>query len=241
MSPEAASKGSRLQRWLAHGRAFAGMGFEVRVAVLLAATAIAAGVIGARRDDLAGGAGGHWAKAVRVEVKRGVATTSADQLVYGTTVPNVAQLQQATVQAKAYLAELASDPGLTGAERDALRIRAQVEYTRSIELARTGIIAARYFGADHYSRFELKRALGDQRRDSVRGLEDPVAVRREGDRLSRFSIADGVAEILVALVVLLASVAVAFRGARAAALRAGVAVLAVSVAVFVAVEVMVAR
>lgn len=238
MSPEAASTGSRLRRPVARLRAVSGMGFDIRVALLLAAAAIAAGITGARRDDLAGGAGGQWAKAVRVEIKRGVATTSADQLVYGTTVPNVAQLQQATVQAKAYLAELASDPGLTGAERDALRMRAQIGYTRSIELAQTGI-NARYFGPDHYSRFDLKRALGDQRRDSVRGLENPGAVRREGDRLSRFSLADGLAELLVAVVVLLASVAVAVQGARTVALRAGVAVLAVSGAVLVAVEVMV--
>jgi hypothetical protein len=177
---------------------------------------------------------------VRVEVKRSVATTSAAELVYGTTVPNVAQIQQATVEAKAYLAELASNPSLTDAERDALRVRAQVEYTRSIELARTGI-TAHYFGADHYSRFDLRRALGDRRRDSVRGLEDPLAVQRDGDRLSRFSIADGIAQVLVALVVLLASVAVARQRARSAALRAGVAVLAASVAVLVAVEVLVAR
>jgi hypothetical protein len=85
-----------------------GSSFEVRVAVLLAAAAIVAGVIGARRDDFAGGASGDWSRAVRVEVKRSVATTGADQLVYGTTVPNVAQLQEATVQAKAYLAELGS-------------------------------------------------------------------------------------------------------------------------------------
>jgi hypothetical protein len=196
------------------------------VAVLLAAAAIVAGVIGARRDDFAGGASGDWSRAVRVEVKRSLATTSADQLVYGTRVPNVAQLQEATVQAKAYLAEL-----------DALGVRARIEYTRSIELARTTTADAGYFGADHYSRFDLRRALLDERRDSVRGLEDPVAVQNDGDRLSRFSIADGVAEILVAVVVLLASVAVAIgAAARPAVLRVGAGVLVVSVAILIAVE-----
>jgi hypothetical protein len=213
-----------------------GSSFEVRVAVLLAAAAIVAGVIGARRDDFAGGASGDWSRAVRVEVKRGVATTGADQLVYGTTVPNVAQLQEATVQAKAYLAELGSASGLTAAERDALGVRAQIEYTRSIELARTTTAEAGYFGADHYSRFDLRNALLDERRDSVRGLEAPVAVQKDGDRLSRFSIADGVAEVLVAVVVLLASVAVALGGARRAVLRVGAGVLVVSVAILVAVE-----
>jgi len=233
MSPEAESTSSRLQRWR---RAVSGTSFEVRVAVLLAAAAIVAGVIGARRDDFAGGASGDWSRAVRVEVKRSVATTSADQLVYGTTVPNVAQLQEATVEAKAYLAELGRGSGLTEAERDALGVRARLEYTRSIELARTTVADAAYFGADHYSRFDLGRALADERRDSLRGLENPVTVQKDGDRLSRFSIADGVAEILVAVVVLLASVAVALGGARPAVLRAGAGVLVVSVAILVAVE-----
>ena len=235
MSPEAASSRSRLQRWAARRRKLSGMSFEVRVAILLAAAAIAAGVIGARRDDFAGGASGQWSRAVRVEIKRSVATVSADQLIYGTAVPNVAQLQQATVQAKAYLAELGSSPGLTAAERDALGVRARIEYTRSIALARTTSADAGYFGADHYSRFDLRRALLDERHDSVRGLEDPDAVQADGNRLSTFSIADGVAEILVAVVVLLASIAVA-RGGRSAVLRAGIAVLVLAGAVLVAVE-----
>ncbi|HEX3330756.1 MAG TPA: hypothetical protein VHS27_12605 [Gaiellales bacterium] len=236
MSPEAATNLSRLQRWAARWRKLSGTSFEVRVAVLLAAAAIVAGVIGARRDDFAGGASGDWSRAVRLEVKRSLATTSADQLIYGTTVPNVAQLQEATVQAKAYLAELGSASGLTAAERDALGVRARIEYTRSIALARTTVADARYFGADHYSRFDLGRALLDERRDSVRGVEDPVRVQAGGDRLSRFSIADGVAEILVAVVVLLASVAVALGAKRPAVLRVAAAVLVVSVAVSVAVE-----
>jgi len=236
MSPEAATNLSRLQRWAARWRKLSGTSFEVRVAVLLAAAAIVAGVIGARRDDFAGGASGDWSRAVGVEVKRSLATTSADQLIYGTTVPNVAQLQEATVQAKAYLAELGSASGLTAAERDALGVRARIEYTRSIALARTTVPDARYFGADHYSRFHLGRALLDERRDSVRGVEDPVTVQAGGDRLSRFSIADGVAEILVAVVVLLASVAVALGAKRPAVLRVAAAVLVLSVAVSVAVE-----
>jgi len=237
MSPEAARSRSRLQRWAVRRRAWSGASFEVRVAVLLAAAAIVAGVIGARRDDFAGGASGDWSRAVRVEVKRSLATTSADQLVYGTRVPNVAQLQEATVQAKAYLAELGSASGLTPAERDALGVRARIEYTRSIELARTTTADAGYFGADHYSRFDLRRALLDERRDSLQGLEDPVAVQNDGNRLSRFSIADGVAEILVAVVVLLASVAVAIgAAARPAVLRVGAGVLVVSVAILIAVE-----
>jgi hypothetical protein len=238
MSPEAATNGSRLRRWVARARGSPETSFELRVALLLAATAIAAGAIGARRDDLAGGAGGDWARAVRVEIKRSIATTSADQLVYGTTVPNVAQLQQATVQAKAYLAELGGDPGLTAAERDALGIRARTEYERSIALAGAGT-AASYFGPDHYSRFDLRRALADKRRDSVRGLEDPVAIRSDGDTLSDYSVADGVAQVLVAVVVLLASVAIVVKRARSAVLLAGFAVLAVGVTVLVAVEVMV--
>lgn len=234
MSPEAAR--TWLRRCAHRWRTFSKMSFEVRVAVVLAAAAIVGGVIGARRDDFAGGASGDWSRAVRVEVKRSLATTSADQLVYGTTVPNVAQLQEATVRAKAYLAELGSASGLTEAERDALGVRARIEYTRSIELARTTVGDAGYFGADHYSRFDLRRALLDERRHSVRGLEDPVAIQQGGDRLSRFSIADGFAEILVAVVVLLASVAVALGARRPAVLRVGAAVLVVSVAVFVAVE-----
>ena len=47
------------------------------MAALLAAAAIVAGVIGARRDDFAGGASGDWSRAVRVEIKRSLATTSA--------------------------------------------------------------------------------------------------------------------------------------------------------------------
>src|SRR5689334_11735613 len=231
MSPDAATNGSRLGRWFARVRRSPGTSFELRVALLLAATAIAAGVIGARRDDLAGGAGGDWARAVRVEVKRSIATTSADQLVYGTTVPNVAQLQQATVQAKAYLAELGGDPGLTEAERDALGIRARTEYTRSIELSRTTGAYARYFGPDHYSHFDVGRAVADERRDALQGLEDPVAIRSDGDALSDYSVADGVAQVLIAVVVLLASVAIVVNRARSAVLLAGFAVLAVSVTV----------
>jgi hypothetical protein len=236
MSPEAARSRSRKQRWAARRRRLTGMSFEVRVAALLAAAAIATGVIGARRDDFAGGASGQWARAVRVEITRSLAETSADQLVYGTTVPNVAELQQATVQAKAYLAELGNTPELTAAEREALGVRARIEYTRSIALARTTAADAGYFGADHYSRFALGRALLDTRRDSVRGLEDPHAVQEDGDRLSTFSIADGLAEILVAVVVLLASISVARSAGRSAALRAGIAVLVLAGAVLVAVE-----
>src|SRR4029079_5772501 len=94
MSPDAATNGSRLGRWVARVRRSPGTSFELRVALLLAATAIAAGGTSPRRADLAGGAGGDWARAVRVEVKRSIATTSADQLVYRATVPHAAQHPQ---------------------------------------------------------------------------------------------------------------------------------------------------
>jgi len=143
-----------------------------------------------------------------VQVKRDVATTSADQLIYGTTVPNVAQVQLAPVQAVAYLAEPGGRPGPTGAGCDALRIRAQIEYTRSIELARTGI-DARYFGPRSLQPVRPEAALVDQRRDSARGsrIRARYVGRATGCRGSRSPTASRRSWSRV--VVLLASVAVA--------------------------------
>jgi len=118
-----------------------------------------------------------------VEVKRSLATTSADQLVDGSTVPNVAQLQEATVQAKAYLAELGGGSGLTEAERDALGVRARIGSTRSIAPARATVAAAGCFGADHDSRFDGRQQAFEvldrrrRRRDSRRRPRGAAGLR----------------------------------------------------------------
>ena len=161
--------------------------YQTRIAILLAAAAVTTALVGARTANLAGSAGGEWESAVRVEVKRAAARTTAEILVYGTTVPNVASYQESLIKSQEYLAGFDSFDelvDLTAAEVEALSVLATVkdEEARSMEEL-VGRDEEFFVRGDLEEGFDLRRKLAAQRGADLSSVEEPAAIRGEGDDL----------------------------------------------------------
>jgi hypothetical protein len=210
--------------------------YQTHIAVLLAAAALTTALIGARTANLAGAAGGAWETGVRVQAKRGVARTSAEFLVHTAALPNVAKFQEARIRTKEYLRELRRSD-LTQVEYEALRVLALVESERTKAMFDAIATEQGYFDEQNYDNFDLDRRLADERRESLRGLEDPQEVRAAGDDRSTDAVSEALAGLPAALAILLVSIAQVVSQTRKALLWAGAIALTASITAALALEV----
>jgi len=93
------------------------------VAVLLAAAAVAAAIVGFRVAGLAGEASGHWQSAVRLEVKRSTGAQETVRYLYDTEIP----LAVTILRARLVLEELTATPASQGGSDPAVIIAESVE------------------------------------------------------------------------------------------------------------------
>lgn len=215
--------------------------YQTRIAILLAAAAVTTALVGARTANLAGSAGGEWESAVRVEVKRAAARTTAEIFVYGSTVLDVTSYQESLIRSQEYAAAFDSLDelvALTTPEFEALSILAQLHGEEARSLEEVVARDERYFvGGELGGGFDLQRKLADQRGEDLSAIEMPAAIRAEGDDLSKRGVAEALVGVLAAVAFLLGSVANALGRGRLLAWWAGAAVLAVAVGAAVVLEV----
>jgi hypothetical protein len=207
---------------------------SVAVALLLAASAVAAAVVGFRVASISGDASGRWQSAVRLEVKRSTSAQETVRYLYNVEVP----LAITILRARLILAELekipaTKEPAYTAV---AIEISVQTEVLKALEsssdLTKTGY-ALDGGGVD------LGKRLADLRAEIPDTLKiDPDATAAPGDALAAKAVKMSLALVLFGLVGLLGALAQTFAPWRQRLLRAGTAVLVSGLALAGVVEVL---
>ncbi|MEA2932062.1 MAG: hypothetical protein QOI56_847 [Actinomycetota bacterium] len=215
----------------AAGQSPAGRG----VAILLAASAIVAAVIGGRVAFRSFTATSLWQQSVRQQTKQAAAYVEDLRFVYTSEEPVAFSLSEAKFRAEE-LAKVA--PGLSGLDRTVVELeQALQEYLSSGQVAEASPLFAdpRYQGPNG---FDIGRRLADQRDENPELLTiDPEKTRRAGNRASTHAVRLLATTIVVAVAFMFGSLAQGFPRRRPAFLAAGYVLLVAGVVSAVVVEV----
>jgi hypothetical protein len=210
-------------------------GYGAGVAVLLAAAALVAAVIGGRVAFRSFTATSLWQQSVREETKRAAAYVETLRFAYTSEQPFAFALTEARFRAEE-LAKVA--PTLSGLDRTAVELeQALQEYLSSGQLAE----ASTLFNDERYrgpNGFDITRRVADLRNaDPALLAIDPERTRAAGDRASTHAIRLLATTIVVALAFMCGTLAQGFPGRRQAFLTLGTALLAIGVITASVVEV----
>jgi hypothetical protein len=204
------------------------------VALLLAAAAVAAAIVGTRVSLIAGEASGSWQSAVRLEVKRSTGLQENVRYLYGVEVP----LALTILETRTALARLESLTPAQGGNSSAVTIEKSV-LTEILKVLDKGsdLTGADYALSD--GGVDLGKRLAELRSETPAILAiDPDATQARGDNLARKAGIMSIALIPFGLCALLGAMAQAFAARRRRLLEYGVAVLVSGVAMAAAVEVL---
>jgi hypothetical protein len=204
------------------------------VALLLAAAAVAAAIVGVRVSSVSGEASGHWQSAVRLEVKRSTSAQETVRYLYNTEVP----LAITIIRARLVLQVLDQIPATMGPEYTAVAIEksVQTEILKALEPS-SDLTKPAYALAD--GGVDLGKRLTDLRAGTPDDLKiDPDATQVPGDALSGKVVRMSLVLVLFGVCGLLGALAQTFAPLRRRLLQAGTSVLAAGVFLAAVVEVL---
>jgi hypothetical protein len=205
------------------------------VAILLAAAALVAAVIGARVAFRSFTATSLWQQSVREQTKQAAAYVESLRFVYTSEEPLAFQLSEARFRAEE-LARVA--PSLRGTDRTAVDMeQALQEYRSSGQLAEASTLYndPRYQTPDG---FDIAKRLADVRNEDPDLLTiDPERTRAAGNRASNHAVRLLATTIVVALAFMFGTLAQGFPGRRRMFLSVGTVVLVIGAASAAVVEV----
>jgi len=205
------------------------------VAVLLAAAALVAAVIGGRVAFRSFTATSLRQQSVREETKQAAAYVETIRFVYSSEQPVAFALAEARFRAEE-LAKAASN--LAGLDRTVVEVeQALQEYLSSGQIA----AASPLFNDERYrtqTGFDIGRRLADARNENPELLTiDPERTRRSGNRASDHAVRLLATTVLVALAFMLGTLAQGFPARRQTFLSGGVVVLTLGIVTAAVVEV----
>ena len=203
-------------------------------AILLALTAVAVVVMGARASLVSASASDAWQEAVRQQVKQAAAYVEDIRYVYDDEVPRAVRITEARFRAQELTA---GTEGLSGPGEEAVYMEQllQAELAKGLEATSTLASDPKYttdFGFDAARRLADVRALNPEL-VSV----DPDRRQADGDNASRHAVRLVGATTVVAVAFLLGSLAQAFQRYRRPLLGAGSSSLLVGVGLAILTEV----
>ena len=204
------------------------------MALLLAAAAVAAAIVGFRVSAISGDASGHWQSAVRLEVKRSTSAQETVRYLYNTEVPLAITIMRARLILQALDAIPASQSG--SAMAVAIEKSVQTQILKALEPSSelTGAAYALEGGG-----VDLGKRLADLRAAPPDDLKvDPDATQAPGDTLSDKAVRMSIALVFFGFCGFIGAMAQTFEEWRRRLLQLGSAVLALGVIVAGAVEVL---
>jgi hypothetical protein len=205
----------------------------VQVALVLAAAAVAAALVGARVSYLSGVANGSWQSTVRLEVKRSISVVESERYLYQVELPSAVEI----LRIRLVLQELETAAATaTGSTKQALIAEIDVQ-TEILKVLEHGSILAAPTYALPSGGLDLGRRLADLRADypNIVAL-DPLASRRAGDDASSTARALTFGLLPISLCAFVAALAQAWARRRKVLLQCGLVSLAVGVAMTLGVE-----
>jgi hypothetical protein len=207
---------------------------SLAVALLLAAAAVAAAVVGFRVASISGEASGRWQSAVRLEVKRSTSAQETVRYLYNVEVP----LAITIMRARLILAELEKIPVAKGPAYTAVAIEISVQTEVLKALEPSSDLTKEAYALDGGG-VDLGKRLADLRAQIPDTLKiDPDATAAPGDALAAKAVRMSLALVLFGLVGLLGALAQTFAPWRGRLLQAGTAVLLSGLALAGLVEVL---
>jgi hypothetical protein len=204
------------------------------VALLLAAAAVAAAIVGVRVSSIAGEASGHWQSAVRLEVKRSTSAQETVRYLYNTEVP----LAITIIEERLLLQVLDQIPATKGPEYTAVAIEksVQTEILKALEPS-SDLTKPQYALAG--GGVDLGKRLADLRAATPDDLKiDPDATGAPGDALSGKAVRMALVLVLFGFCGLIGALAQTFVSLRRRLLQAGTSVLVAGVFLAAVVEVL---
>ncbi|MGA3056469.1 MAG: hypothetical protein ABSE70_00315 [Candidatus Limnocylindrales bacterium] len=202
------------------------------VALLLAAAAVAAAVVGARVSFVSGDASGHWQSTVRLEVKRSTGAQENVRYLYETEVPVAIQI----LRSRLVLQKLEAIPAAQGGTSDVVAIEksVQTEILRALEPSLDLTKPAYSLSGGGV---DLGKRLADLRAAEPDILAvDPNAAQAAGNRLSNKAVLMSLALVPFGVCGMLGALAQAFASRRRVLLRSGAVTLAAGLLLALAVE-----
>jgi hypothetical protein len=204
------------------------------LALLLAAAAVVAAIVGTRANMLSGSASSAWQEALRSEIKRSAATTEDIRFVYASEARIAFQLITAQVREQELRAEAERR---SGAERESLLFEAEVQAAVVDGLRQAVPMAAddTYLLPD--GGYDLVRRLADTRAEHPELVAlDPEAPQVRGDRSAARSVLMAATSIPIGVTFLLGALAQPFKSRRRILRAAAAASLSTAIVLAVAVE-----
>jgi hypothetical protein len=197
------------------------------VALLLAAAAVIAALLGARASFAASGASGAWQRSVRLEIRRAALTSGLGEQLYIGVGPHAVQAAQGRILASRLTAAAAAATGLS---RSALRVEAGA--VRSAASVIAGTLPDKGTRFRSGSGYYLSGFLLEDQRENARNIGvSPGASERRGDRSAARGVADVAATVPVSLAFLFGALAQGFERRRRLFLIVGWVALAAGIAV----------
>jgi len=204
------------------------------IAILLAAAAVAAAVVGLRASSIAGQASGDWQTAVRLEVKRSTSAQETVRYMYNVEVP----LAITIVRARLVLAQLDQIPAAGGPADIPVAIEKSVQTEILKALEPSSELTGAGYSLDSGG-VDLGKRLADLRAQTADDLKiDPDSVQAPGDALAAKSLRMSLVLGFFGLCGLLGAMAGPFKRWSRRLLEAGTVSLIAGIAVAVAVEVL---
>jgi hypothetical protein len=204
----------------------------MRVAVLLAVTAMAAAIVGARVSILSGDASGKWGSAVRLEVKRSAGAQESVRYLYDVEMP----LAIRVMEARLILARLNALPASAGAGQ-AVQVEKLVQ-TEILKVFEPGSTLTQPGYALPNGGVNLGKGLADLRAENpVQLALDPEGVRAQADRMATKAFDMSLPLLLFGFCALLGALAKAFAARRLLLLRLGWGVLGLGAVLALVIEV----
>lgn len=203
-------------------------------AILLALTAVAVVVIGARASLVSSSASEAWQEAVRQQVKQAAAYVEDIRYVYDDEVPRAVRIMEARFRAQELTA---STEGLSGPSEEAVFMEQLLQSGLAKDLESVSKLTSdpRYttdFG------FDTARRLSDIRSENPELVSvDPDRRQAQGDLASRHAVRLVGATTVIAVAFLVGSLAQAFQPYRRPLLRVGSSFLLVGMGLAILTEV----
>jgi len=213
-----------------------GDGSHKGVAILLAAAAIIAAVVGARSTGIASDATDLWQSALRTEVQRSAGALQDISYLYQSEVPQAVLVMSTRLQE----AELRSAAAATtGSSAQALTLEADAQAGLLTAVGTTNDLTGKEKYALDGGGLNLSLRLADLRGENPDLIAlDPDAIQAKGDALAAKASSMTIALLPLGIAALFGAIAQPFGGRRRLLLGLGTSALAIGVAIAVYVEVL---
>jgi len=206
------------------------------VAIVLAATAVVAAILGARASLVSSSASGSWQSAIRQEVRRAAGTVEDLRFTYEVEGRQAFRVLTAETLADRYRRQA---DAATGATRSYLLLEAEAQENVVRSIVESSAIAAdpRYRTED--GRFDLALRLADNRAENPELVTtDPDDPQAAGDDAADEAVLLVASTVPVAVAFLFGVLGQGFPNRRRAFLAAGVVFLVLGALAFMLVEVL---